>query len=105
MTADQLILKLQDALRTAVRDPNSAAAPWLAQAQHALAQSEGHHPQDPSPFEVAKSVGLRLDWCALSLRATADRGRAQLGDGYPEVLSVLGAINASRECLDQLKPS
>lgn len=55
-------------------------------------------------FDVAKSIGLRLDWCALTLRTIADRGRPQLGDSYPEILSVLGAVNASRECLEQLKP-
>lgn len=51
------------------------------------------------PVISASSLVPRLDWASRMLRATANRGRAQLGDGYTEVLQVLGAVNASLEVL------
>jgi hypothetical protein len=54
--------------------------------------------------EAISSIETRLAWCALQLRNTANRGRAQLGEGYPEVLACLGAVNASLEVLARTKP-
>ena len=47
----------------------------------------------------AESVKRRLEGASQSLRGIADRGRAQLGDAYPEVLQVLGTV---RTCLEVL---
>ncbi len=44
-----------------------------------------------------ESVVPRLEWCAATLRDVADRGRAGLGDSYPLILSVLGAVKAVLE--------
>lgn len=41
------------------------------------------------------SVVSRLEWASLTLRSVAGRGRDELGDGYTDVLQVLGAVNAS----------
>lgn len=58
----------------------------------------------PPPASDVSSLVPRLDWASRTLRATADRSRKELGDGYPEVLQVLGAVNACLEVLGEPRP-
>lgn len=51
-----------------------------------------------------RSAIARLESVALRLRSTADRGREQLGDGYPEILQSLDTVKASLECLRNAAP-
>ena len=79
--------KLIDALDRYLRQDETAGDTdngVYRQGQEAMAAALTSAPAEPPP---------KIDWAVRTLRAIANRGRAELGDSYPEIVSVWAALH------------